>query len=511
MRSFRRFVRPLLPLLALLLLASSAFATGGNEFAAGDGLKGPMGSAFVAAAREFGVPVEVLVAVAYGETHLDGHGGQPSVANGYGVMHLVSNKQIHTLEQAAALTHTGVQQLKTNTAANIRGGAALLASYARESRGGALPTNLGDWFTAVAKYSQLADDMGARNYALQVYTFMNNGLDVTLPGEDLHLEPRTVAPNLGKYDGLVSIMSTDYGPALWAPASSSNYTAANRESDYNINYVIIHVTQGSYSGTVSWFQNPSAQVSAHYVVRSSDGQITQSVREKDIAWHAGNWDYNTWSIGIEHEGYIDNCTWFTDAMYRASAALTRNVADKYAIPKDRSHIIGHNEVPGATHTDPGSCWNWSYYMSLVNQSSTWSTIVDNNTTGRVRYSANWGVSTYSSQRYGADYLYATPQAVSDAAYYKVNIPSNGNYEIFMWYPANSGYNASTPVVIWQANSTWSGTTSVTKYVNQQVNGGQWVSLGTFPLMGGDNEILAVSRWTSGSGYVIADAFKFVQR
>lgn len=37
---------------------------------------------------------------------------------------------------------------------------------------------------------------------------------------------------------------------------------------------MIHVTQGSYAGTISWFKDAAAQVSAHYVIRSSDGQIT---------------------------------------------------------------------------------------------------------------------------------------------------------------------------------------------------------------------------------------------
>lgn len=166
--------------------------------------------------------------------------------------------------------------------------------------------------------------------------------------------------------GGMGTMSTDYGPAAWAPASTSNYTVAGRESDFPINYVVIHVTQGSYAGSISWFQNPAAQVSAHYVFRSADGAVTQSVREKDIAWHAGNWTYNTQSIGIEHEGFIDDAGWFTDAMYRASAALTRNLTTKYGIPRDRAHIIGHVEVPGATHTDPGPNWNWTYYMQLVN-------------------------------------------------------------------------------------------------------------------------------------------------
>ncbi|GIV07391.1 MAG: hypothetical protein KatS3mg017_0593 [Fimbriimonadales bacterium] len=157
----------------------------------------------------------------------------------------------------------------------------------------------------------------------------------------------------------------DYPGARWIPAYSGNYTPANRPSSHPIRYVIIHVTQGRYAGAISWFQNPSARVSAHYVLRSSDGEITQMVRHKDIAWHAGNWTYNTQSIGLEHEGWVSDPRWFTDAMYRASANLTRYICNQYGIPKTRSYIIGHNEVPGATHTDPGVHWNWNYYMSLI--------------------------------------------------------------------------------------------------------------------------------------------------
>lgn len=157
-----------------------------------------------------------------------------------------------------------------------------------------------------------------------------------------------------------------YPPVEWRPASSSNYTASSRPTSYSIDRVIIHVTQETYSDALAIFQNPQKQVSAHYVVRSADGHVAQCVREADIAWHAGNWDYNTHSIGIEHEGWVDQPAYFTDALYEQSARLTAAVCDRYGIAKDRAHIIGHEEVPGADHTDPGPHWDWVRYIKLVN-------------------------------------------------------------------------------------------------------------------------------------------------
>jgi N-acetyl-anhydromuramyl-L-alanine amidase AmpD len=160
--------------------------------------------------------------------------------------------------------------------------------------------------------------------------------------------------------------AVDYPGATWAPASTANYTAANRPTTYPINLVVIHVTQETFADTIALFQDPSHAACAHYVVRSADGHIDQCVREHDVAWHAGNWDYNTRSIGIEHEGYVDDPSWFTTDMYHASAALTAEICDKYGIPKDREHIIGHVEVPGTDHTDPGPNWDWVRYIRDVN-------------------------------------------------------------------------------------------------------------------------------------------------
>ncbi|MFG2308006.1 N-acetylmuramoyl-L-alanine amidase [Streptomyces sp. NPDC048566] len=160
--------------------------------------------------------------------------------------------------------------------------------------------------------------------------------------------------------------AVDYPGAEWTPATSSNYTASDRPDSYGLDYVVIHVTQATYADTLSIFRNPQKQVSAHYVVRSADGHVAQCVRERDVAWHAGNWDYNTRSIGIEHEGWVDKPAFFTNALYEESARLTAAICDRYGIPKDRSHILGHYQVPGSDHTDPGPNWDWTRYIRLVN-------------------------------------------------------------------------------------------------------------------------------------------------
>ncbi|WP_345006556.1 peptidoglycan recognition family protein, partial [Streptosporangium album] len=208
----------------------------------------------------------------------------------------------------------------------------------------------GKWYSAVARYGNASSPEVARLYADTVYDLLAKGVKAATPSGAVTVAPQAVTPDRGAYAKAADLnapslaAAVDYPAAHWVAASSSNYTVSNRPTSNAIDRIVIHVTQGSYAGTISWFQNPAAQVSAHYVVRSSDGDITQMVREKDRAWHARDW--NSRSVGIEHEGYVDNASWFTDAMYRASAALTRNIADRYGIPKDRAHIVGHVEVPG---------------------------------------------------------------------------------------------------------------------------------------------------------------------
>ena len=149
--------------------------------------------------------------------------------------------------------------------------------------------------------------------------------------------------------------------------ASPNYSSREQEIDW----IVIHVTTGTYSGALSWFQNPDSNVSAHYVVSNyadtayDPGYVTQMVHEDDAAWHARS-IANERSIGIELEwidGHSDEP--ITEECYRAAAEIARCVADRYDIPltfyeeetciqNEPGGIIGHSHVPD------GSCASFDH-------------------------------------------------------------------------------------------------------------------------------------------------------
>lgn len=154
----------------------------------------------------------------------------------------------------------------------------------------------------------------------------------------------------------------------------------------DVSAVTVHTAQGTYAGTIAWFMNCQSNVSAHYVIRSSDGQITQMVAEGDRAFHVGS--ENSYTVGIEHEGYVSNPSWLTDTLLSKSAGLVRGICQRNQISSHRvswwswasathynqagipgscARIKGHQHFPNQTHTDPGIHFPWDTYYKLINE------------------------------------------------------------------------------------------------------------------------------------------------
>ncbi|MFI8346069.1 N-acetylmuramoyl-L-alanine amidase [Streptomyces sp. NPDC085596] len=401
----------------------------------------PLQAQFKAAADEFGVPQNVLMAVSYRQTRWEDHDGLPSTTGAYNVMgltdvdasdledgdgdaseHLLdhmnlsgepavekhfnaqralkslrekpvdtSDPRLHTLDEAADLIDASPEKVQSDPGQSIRAGAALLAKYQKDATG-SLPGDPGAWYPAVARASQATDLKGAQLFANRVYESIRTGEQrLTTDGDSVSLpaDPSVTPKQQSDLElaGAATATTTpecptglncDFRPAAYkqnsGPDDWGNYNVAARPvTGDEIRYIVIHDTEGGYDGSLAVFQNSNSYASAHYLIRASDGLVTQLVANKDEAWHSGNKSVNMHSIGIEHEGYaIKNGSWYTEPEYESSAALVKYLAGKYGIPLDREHVIGHDEVPGpldaqagTQHWDPGPFWDWNHYFQLM--------------------------------------------------------------------------------------------------------------------------------------------------
>ncbi len=156
---------------------------------------------FEAAAKEYSVPVELLLAMGYVNTRWEmpppsasGYEeGDPDGKGLYGIMALVRNPTADTLGAAANLTGISEDKLKTDRESNIRGGAALLAKSQGEK-----PFELGEWFGAVdgsggngRAYDAVAGIGGGELYADQVLDTLKSGAEAQIStGEKVALAPQ---------------------------------------------------------------------------------------------------------------------------------------------------------------------------------------------------------------------------------------------------------------------------------------------------------------------------------
>ncbi len=127
--------------------------------------------------------------------------------------------------------------------------------------------------------------------------------------------------------------------------------------------------------------------------------------------------------------------------------------------------------------------------------------IDNADTSGVTLTGTWTVATTTPGYYGANYLHDGNTGGGKSVRFTPNLVA-GNYEVFLRWTANVNRANNTPVDVIHA----AGTATIA--VNQEINGGTWVSLGIFAFSGGTTGSVLV-RNDSANGYVIADAVQFV--
>ncbi|MDO9186607.1 MAG: N-acetylmuramoyl-L-alanine amidase [Bacteroidia bacterium] len=427
------------------------------------------------------IPRGLLEAVAYGNTHIfhivHNAGGNENCMGlplAYGVMGLTldgknyfKNNLVTVSDLSGIPTNLIINSPEKNILAYASAFNTVMNSIASQKPAGTKTSDI--IFSTLVALSELPSDTEGQIFALNTqlysyftflnapefqekYNFPNHDFDLqTLFGEDNYIvlsstkvtvSEEEISDNQGNIykstgNNAPSVQSADYAPAIWNAAASCNYSTRGQA----ITGVVIHDVEGSYASCISWFQNCNANVSAHYVVRSSDGQITQMVLESKKAWHVGN--SNPFTIGIEHEGYNTQTGWYTPAMYQSSANLVKDICiSGYGINPTTCwsgvscngscvlpltvKIKGHQHYPSQTHNDPGVNWNWGTYYSLINGSTTCTTPTGLNATSITLNSAtlNWAsVSTATS--YNVQYKLASGSTWTTLTSVTTSIVING--------------------------------------------------------------------------------------
>ena len=145
----------------------------------------------------------------------------------------------------------------------------------------------------------------------------------------------------------------------FSPNRSRNSRARN-----DIKFVIIHYTgMQSEIESIKRLKNPKAKVSCHYVI-SRKGQVTQMVKDKFIAWHAGKsmWkkfiNLNNHSIGIElvNKGHEFGYQNFSKKQIKNLIKLCVYLKKKYSIKKE--NFLGHSDIAPLRKSDPGEKFPW---------------------------------------------------------------------------------------------------------------------------------------------------------
>jgi PKD repeat protein/N-acetyl-anhydromuramyl-L-alanine amidase AmpD len=378
------------------------------------------------------VPKGLLEAVSYHYTHFrhidnsfsESSEGLPRV---YGIMGLTldgKNYFRNNLITVAGLSGYSAQEIIEDPAINIKAFAAAFSAIKNQLNiTSGKPEDMLKILVALSELN-ISSETAINDYTMNLYlfgilSFLNNEdyqKQFNFPEYKIDLEKVFGAANLKVYSstrvgisngGVTGNLGQIYAPTnittacpdynfsncSWV-ATTNHYTGWN---GHTVSAIAIHTVQGSYTSCINWFVNTSSSASTHYVVASNSsyaGQVTQMVDESNAAWHVTSENY--YAIGYEHEGFVEDASWYTTTMYQTSANLTRDVCTGNNIDPMRMFyrdtlddgtvldygvhslgaegscikIKGHQHFPGQSHVDPGPNWYWDYYFRLVNQGTT---------------------------------------------------------------------------------------------------------------------------------------------
>lgn len=178
------------------------------------------------------------------------------------------------------------------------------------------------------------------------------------------------------------------------------------------------------------------------------------------------------------------------------AAGAQTAGDWTSAPEGGSAGISQGTVTGASASQLEAA---RQKIAEEDRLPDYSQVVDNTTAGRFA-APGWKTGGTDDLAHGGTYAASTAGAKD--ARFKLKVPTSSTYSVYAWWPVKAGNSASARFGV----STASGTEWST--VDQTVEGGTWIPIGTYDMKAGDRYAVSVS--SGGSGAAVADAVALVR-
>lgn len=382
---------PFAALCAASLLSASGCAPAADDAAAT--FDGPVAALVRRIAEARAVPRDLMIAIA----HVEGGLTLPNVRDANpdelvqvaGVLEL-RHGRFDSLARGAALSGRSEEDLAAHLEAGTDAGAQVLDELAIAH--GIDRTRLGAWAPVVEELSGHLHERARFDYRARVFSALRYG--GSLPardGERIELRPHddvplglTLQPPPLRTQGMA-----EFPGAEWFDSPCTGKCDTDRGGNA-VSMVVVHDTECGWDAAVATLQNDPGK-SVHYLIDADGSRVGQFIPESYTGWHAGNYYYNQRSIGIEHVGFASKDDYQT-GLYDKSAELVKSIVTRHAVPLDRRHVVGHQEVPNGkliasssppcadspescvsnddygganNHRDPGVYWEWCQYMEAV--------------------------------------------------------------------------------------------------------------------------------------------------
>lgn len=297
--------------------------------------------------------------------------------------------------------------------------------------------------------------------------------------------------------------------------------------------------QGIVDAAHTYQINPLAILTRTQLEQSLIGKSTASSKALNYAMGCGcpdnkpcnpaykGFDKQVSCMASKYRSYLDDMANGGTTIAGWGVGITKKTLDKYYItPENEATALMYTYTPWRyAQKAHGKIWAlYTQYVGYTGPDPNQPTdpndpgdpngpvapldvIIDNNNTvngenAEFSASSQWTSSSYASSKYNDSYVYRSTGNSSDVANFQVRLDEATTVVVEAWWTSGSNRSKSAPFVVYDANDNNLGVVTV----NQQNNGGQWVTIGTFDMTAGWNRV-ALSRWTTPGKVVIADAVR----